>query len=162
MAFIASCRRRQWQPTPVLLPGKSHGWSLVGCSPWGHEEWDMTEWLHFHFSLSYIGEGNGNPLQYSCLENPMDGAWWAAIYGVAQSRTRLKGLSSNSSIASCNIDQVETCAVYPTSLGTSLVLNCTGSCLVCQPSVGCILRRSIVSWWQQSGISSSRLFRLLG
>ena len=107
-------------------------------------------------------EGNGNPLQYSCLENPMDGAWWAAIYGVAQSRTRLKGLSSNSSIASCNIDQVETCAVYPTSLGTSLVLNCTGSCLVCQPSVGCILRRSIVSWWQQSGISSSRLFRLLG
>ena len=58
----------------------------------------MTEQLHFHFSLSCIGEGNGNPLQYSCLENPRDGgAWWAAIYGVAQSRTRLKRLSSSSS-----------------------------------------------------------------
>ena len=57
----------------------------------------MTERLHFHFSLSCIGEGNGTPLQYSCLENPMDGgAWWAAVYGVAQSRTRLKRLSSSS------------------------------------------------------------------
>ena len=84
--------RRQWQPTPVLLPGKSHGWkSLVGCSPWGREESDMTERLHFHFSLSCIGEGNGNPLQCSCLENPRDGgAWWASVYGVAQSQTRLK------------------------------------------------------------------------
>ena len=91
--------RRQWQPTPVLLPGKSHGWrSLVGCSPWGHEESDTTEWLHFHFSLSCIGEGNGNPLQCSCLENPRDGgAWWAAVYGVAQSWTWLKQLSSSSS-----------------------------------------------------------------
>ena len=53
---------------------------------------------HFHFSLSCIGEGNGNPLQCSCLENPRDGgAWWAAVYGVAQSRTRLKRLSSSSS-----------------------------------------------------------------
>ena len=67
-------RRRQWHPTPVLLPGKSHGWrSLVGCCPWGLEELDTTEWLHFHFSLSRIGEGNGNPLQCSCLENPRDG-----------------------------------------------------------------------------------------
>ena len=58
----------------------------------------MTEQLHFHFSLSRLGEGNGNPLQCSCLENPRDGgAWWAAIYGVAQSRTRLKRLSSSSS-----------------------------------------------------------------
>ena len=83
----------------VLLPGKSHGWrSLVGCSPWGREELDTTERLHFHFSLSCIGEGNGNPLQYSCLENSRDGgAWWAAIYGVAQSRTRLKQLSSSNS-----------------------------------------------------------------
>ena len=91
-------RRRQWQPTPVLLPGKSHGWrSLVGCSPWGREESDTTEQLHFHFSLSCIGEGNGKPLQCSCLENPRDGgAWWAAVYGVAQSRTRLKRLSSSS------------------------------------------------------------------
>ena len=56
-------RRRQWHPTPVLLPGKSHGWrSLVGCSPWGLEESDMTEQLHFHFPLSCTGEGNGNPL----------------------------------------------------------------------------------------------------
>ena len=95
-------RRRQWQPTPVLLPGKSHGWrSLVGCSPWGHEESDTTEWLHFHFSLSCIGEGNGKPtppLQRSCLENPRDGgAWWAAVSGVTQNRTRLKRLSSSSS-----------------------------------------------------------------
>ena len=92
--------RRQWHPTPVLLPGNSHGWrSLVGCSPWGRWGSDMTEQLHFHFSLSCIGEGNGNPLQCSCLENPRDGrAWWAAVYGVAQSRTWLKRLSSNSSM----------------------------------------------------------------
>ena len=58
---------------------------------WGREESDTTEQLHFHFSLSCIGEGNGNPLQYSCLENPRDGgAWWAAVYGVTQSRKRLK------------------------------------------------------------------------
>ena len=63
----------------------------MGCSPWGREESDTTEPLHFHFSLSCIGEGNGNPLQCSCLENSRDGgAWWAAVYGVAQSRTRLK------------------------------------------------------------------------
>ena len=73
---------------------------LVGCSPWGRQESDTTERLHFHFSLSCIGEGNGNPLQCSCLENPRDGgAWWAAVYGVTQSRTRLKRLSSSSSIA---------------------------------------------------------------
>ena len=89
--------RRKWHPTPLLLPGKSHGWrSLVGCSPWGLEESDTTEWLHFHFSLSCIGEGNGNPLQCSCLENPRDGgAWWAAVYGVAQSLIWLMGLSSS-------------------------------------------------------------------
>src|SRR5574338_1367179 len=91
--------RRQWHPTPVLLPGKSHGQrSLVGRSPWGREELDTTERLPFHFSLSCIGERNGNPLQCSFLENPRDGgAWWAAVYGVAQSRTRLKRLSSSSS-----------------------------------------------------------------
>ena len=71
----------------------------MGCSPWGRYESDMTERLHFHFSLSCIGEGNGNPLQCSCLENPRDGgAWWAAVYGVAQSQTRLKQLSSSSRI----------------------------------------------------------------
>ena len=90
----------QWQPTPVHLSGKSHGWrSLVGCSPWGLWELETTEWLHFQFSLSWIGEGNGNPLQYSCLENSRDrGAWWAAIYGVTQSWTRLKQLSRSSSM----------------------------------------------------------------
>ena len=89
--------RRQWQPTPVLLPGKSHGQrNLVGYSPWRLEESDTTEWLHFHFSLSCVGEGNGNPLQCSCLENPRDGgAWGAAVYGVAQSQTWLKRLSSS-------------------------------------------------------------------
>ena len=89
-------KKRAWKPmqrsytvvhmelTPVLLPGKSHGWrSLVGCSPWGRKESDVTERLPFHFSLSCTGEGNGNPLHRSCLENPRDGgAWWAAVYGV--------------------------------------------------------------------------------
>ena len=101
MAFDSSrsCfRRRQWQPTPVLLPGKSHGQrSLVGRSPWGCQESDTIEQLYFHCSLSRIGEGNGNPLQYSCLEDPRDrGAWWAAVSVVAQSRTRLRQLSSSS------------------------------------------------------------------
>ena len=85
--------RRQWHPTPVLLPGKSHGWrSLVGSSPWGR--WVAHDWAT---SLSCIGEGNGNPLQCSCLENPRDGGtWWATVSGVAQSWTRLKRLSSSS------------------------------------------------------------------
>ena len=120
----------QWQPTPVFLPRESQGPgsdlaaaaaadsslgegsgtplqysclenSMDGgapCSPRGREESDTTERLHFHFSLSFVGEGNGNPLQCSCLENPRDGgAWWAAVYGVAQSRARLKRLSSSSS-----------------------------------------------------------------
>ena len=80
---------KKWHPTPVLLPGKSHGQrSLVGYSPWGRKESDTTERLHFQFSLSCIGEGNGNSLQCSCLENPRDGrAWWAAIHWVAQSWT---------------------------------------------------------------------------
>ena len=97
-----SRRRGQWHPTPVLLPGKSHGQrSLEGCSPWVCWGSDMTEWLHFHFSLSCTGEGNGNPLQCSCLENPRDGrAWWAAVCAVAQSQTQLKRLSSSSSSSS--------------------------------------------------------------
>ena len=96
LRYIAYIWRRQRHPTPVLLPGKSHGRrSLVGCSPWGRSESDSTERLHFHFSLSSIGEGNGNPLQCSCLENPRDrGAWWAAVCGVSKSRTRLKWLST--------------------------------------------------------------------
>ena len=88
-----------WRFIPGMRESQSHGRrSLVGCGPWGLEELDMTERLHFHFSLSCIGEGNGNPLQCSCLENPRDGGvWWAAVYGVAQSGTQLKRLSSSSS-----------------------------------------------------------------
>ena len=102
VSVLVHRQRRQWHPTPVLLPGKSHGWrSLEGCSPWGRWGSD-TERLHLHFSLSCIGEGNGNPLQRSCLENPRDGeAWLAAVYGVAQSRTRLKWLSSSMSFQLC-------------------------------------------------------------
>ena len=101
---------RMWsilQKIPCALEKKVKfivlGWnvlrrSLEGCSHWGRWGSDTTEWLHFHFSLSCIGEGNGNSLQCSCLENPRDrGAWWAAIYGVAQSRSRLKRLSRSSS-----------------------------------------------------------------
>ena len=76
--------RIPWMEEPGRLPSM------------GSLESDTTEWLHFHFSLSCIGEGNGNPLQCSCLENPRDGgAWWAAVYGVTQSWTRLKRLSSS-------------------------------------------------------------------
>ena len=91
--------RQKWQPTPVFLPGKPHRQrSLVGCSPWGRQESDTTKRLHFHFSLWCIGERSGNPLQCSCLGNHRDGgAWWASVYGVTQSQTRLKQLSSSSS-----------------------------------------------------------------
>ena len=87
-------------PHSSTLAGKIRGWrSLVGCSPWGREESDTTEQLHSHFSLSCTGEGNGNPLQCSCLENPRDrGAWWAAVYGVAQSQTQLKRLGGSRSM----------------------------------------------------------------
>ena len=101
--------RNQCDPTPVLLAGKSHEQrSLVGCSQWGCYESDTTERLPFHFSLSCIGEQNGNPLQCSCLENPRDSrAWWAAIYVVAQSRTWLKRLSSSRSRNQCEVDPAE-------------------------------------------------------
>ena len=123
--------RRRWHPTPVLLPGKSHEQrSLVGCNPWGREESDTTERLHFHFSFSCIGEGNGNPLQWSCLENPRDrGAWWAAAYGVAQSWTQLKQLSSSNSsspFTSWQID-VETVADF-VFLGSEITTD--GDCSV--------------------------------
>ena len=93
--FVYEVTEKAMAPHSSTLAWKIHGQrSLVGCSPWGREESDTTERLHFHFSLSCIGEGNGNPLQYSCLENPRDGgAWWAAVYGVAQSQTQLKRLS---------------------------------------------------------------------
>ena len=72
-----------WKVTWTEEPG--------GLQSMGSLRSDMTDRLHFHFSLSCIGEGNGNPLQCSCLENPRDGgAWWAAVYGVPQSQTRLK------------------------------------------------------------------------
>ena len=73
----------------------------MDCSPWGLRV-RPAERLPFQFSLSCIGEGSGNPLECSCLENPGDGgAWWAAVHGVAQSRTRLKRLSSSSSSRAC-------------------------------------------------------------
>ena len=118
--FTIHMQRRQWHPTPVLLPGKSHGRrSLEGCSPWGREESDMTEQLHFHSSLSCIGGGNGNPLQCSCLENPRaGGAWWAAVYGAAQSQTQLKRLSSSSS----NSSTIHMCVCMYTHM-------CTHTCI---------------------------------
>ena len=112
---VSRAWRRQWHPTPVLLPRKFHGRrSLVGCSPCGCEESDMTERPHFHFSLSCIGEGNGNPLQCFCRENPRDGgAWWAAVYGVAQSRTRLKQLSHSRSSHSFGCIHIVICYHLP-------------------------------------------------
>ena len=129
---IPRFRRRWWHPTPVLLPGKSHGQrSLVGCSPWGCEESDTTEWLHFHFSVSCIGEGNGNPLQCSCMENPRDGGgWWAAVCGVAQSRTRLKRLSSSSNTFS-----------YPTIWPSNFFL------VIFWKKQKCKQPKSPSSWW---------------
>ena len=99
IAVIVITRRRQWYPTPVLLPGKipwmeePGGLQSMGSLGVGHN-WATS----LSFSLSCSGEGNGNPLQCSCLENPRDeGAWWAAVPGVEQSRTWLKQLSSSSS-----------------------------------------------------------------
>ena len=127
LSGVANMWRRQWHPTPVLLPGKSHGRrSLVGCSPWGHQESDTTERLHFHFSLSCIGEGNGNPLQCSCLQNPRDrGAWWAAVYGVAQSRTQLKRLSSSSSSSQYEA-RAELLFILDRRLSTAIILYLQG------------------------------------
>ena len=87
----------------------------MSCSPWGLEESDTTKRLHFDFSLSCTGEGNGNPLQCSCLENPGDGgAWWAAVHWVAQSWTRLKRISSSSiiDIKVTEIKEVQTLAIF--------------------------------------------------
>ena len=93
---LSSCKRLSpgssisaRSPRPAGVSQGRRG--LVGCRLWGRTESDTTERFHFHFSLSCIGEGNGNPLKCSCLENPRDGgAWWAAVYGVTQSQTRLK------------------------------------------------------------------------
>ena len=89
--FQTEAKKETHEVVLVSMVSSWYAMSLTGCSPWGRKELDTTERLHFHFSLSCVGEGNGNPLQCSCLENPRDGgAWWAAIYGVAQNRTRLK------------------------------------------------------------------------
>ena len=138
--FVEECTmiwKRQWHLTPVLLPGESHGpRSLVGCSPWGREESDMTERLHFHFPLSCIGEGNGNPLQCSCLENPRDrGAWWAAVYGVAQSWTWLKRFSSSSTM------------IWPFTVAISAA---------CGLFVCCWSLMTMGKWWGKNGWGDSR------
>ena len=100
---IEKAGRRQWQPTPVLLAGKSHGWrSLVGCSPWSRQESDKTERLHFHFSF-FIHWRKWQPTPvFLPGESQGRGSQWAAVYGVAQSRTWLKRLSSSSKNISRN------------------------------------------------------------
>ena len=118
----------------------------------------MTEQLHFHFSLSCIGEGNGNPLQCSCLENPRDrGAWWAAIYGVSQSQTWLKQLSSSSN--EITISQKDMRGAQ-TSLWTQLIRDTISSISSKIPSSshvlaslrsGCWLQLASSSWWSKGG-----------
>ena len=93
----------------------------------------MTERFHFHFSLSCIGEGNGNPLQCSCLENPRDrGAWWAAVYGVTQSRTLLKRLAAAAAAAAASLRR---CFL---SNYLSYVLACWGNAVLCLVSQLCL------------------------
>ena len=100
----------------------------MGCSPWGRDESDTTERLYFLFSLSCTGEGNGNPLQCSCLENPRDGeAWWAAVYGVAQSWTRLKRLSSSSSSREYT-DILKSILIYSVILIPTYLIHLTFAC----------------------------------
>ena len=123
-------RRRQWQPTPVLLPGKSDGrrtWKAAvhGVAKSQTRLGDFTFTFHFHA----FGEGNGNPLQCSCLENPRDGgALWAAVYGVSQSWTRLKQLSSSSSSSSLkflSLSRIWMDASFPTfRVVLLLILTC--------------------------------------
>ena len=110
-----------------------------GLQSMGSLESNMTEQLHFHFSLSCIGEGNGNPLQCSCLETPRDGgAWWAAVYGVAQSRTRLKQLSSSSS----SLYLVTPSPILPHPLFLSLLVTTSFFVYVCE-SISVLLYSSI-------------------
>ena len=106
-------RQRQWHPTPVLLPGESHGQrSLVGCSPWGcrvRHNWATSLSL---FTFTHWRR-KCNPLQYSCLENPRDGgAWWAAVCEVTQSQTRLKWLSSSSSLVNLDFSILQLISLY--------------------------------------------------
>ena len=138
-------RRGQWHPAPVLLPGKSHGQrSLMGCSPWGRYKLDTTEQLHFHFSLSCIGGGNGNPLQNSCLENPRDkGNLVGCRYGVAQSWTRLKRLSSSSS-SSSSMDLTLQVPMQYCSYSIGVYFHHQSHS---QPGVGFALALSLHSFW---------------
>ena len=115
-----------------------------GMQSMGGYESDMTEWLHFHFALSCIGEGNGNPLQCSCLENPRDGgAWWVAVYGVAQSQTQLKRLSSSSRSSSSIHTWAHTLPTFKeiTRIFKTIRLNFSFLVLpfTCLPSVNVIL-----------------------
>ena len=98
-AWLTLCRRRQWHPTPVLLPGKSHGRrGLVGCSPWVPRSQTRLSDFTFTFHFHALEKEMATHSSILALENPRDGgAWWAAVYGVAWSRTRLKWLSSSSS-----------------------------------------------------------------
>ena len=127
-------QRRRWHPTPVLLPGKSHRpRSLVGCSPWGHEELD--ERLHFHFSLSLFTfkhwRRKWQPTPVSCLENPRDrGAWWAAVYRVTQSRTRLKRLNSSSN--SSRKQKARNILRLALRIGINFMSRLYLSCLLCR------------------------------
>ena len=98
------CQKRQWQPTPVLLPRKSHGWrSLVGCSPWGAKSWTQLSGFTFTFHFHALEEETATHASVLAWRGT-GGAWWAAIYGVAQSWTRLKQLSSSSSSKYMYID----------------------------------------------------------
>ena len=123
----------------------------MGCSPWGRKESDTTERLHFHFSLSCIGEGNGNSLQYSCLETPRDrGAWWAAVYGVAQSQTRPKQLSSSSSVSRFRHSSDTQLLSEIRDLVADVENKHTGTCQRCQeqkPAHNLSPRVSLVAQW---------------
>ena len=106
----------------MFFPGESQGWgSLVGCRLWSHTESDTIKQLSSSSSL-YLGEGSGNPLHYSCLENTVDrGAWWAAVHRVAQSRTRLKQLSMHACIGEGNGNPVQySCLENPRNGGAWL------------------------------------------
>ena len=143
--------------TPVLLPGKSHGRrSLVGCSPWGRWESGITEWLTLHLSLSCIGEGNGNPPQCSCLENPRDGgAWWAAVYGVAQSQTWLKRFSSCCCICTwwaCTCVAVSSRCLFPHVSRICYCIVDSGFCYLCLKKNGfCPAGLWITGWLPRRG-----------
>ena len=109
----------------------------------------MTEWLHFHFSLSCIGDGNGNPLQCSCLENPKDrGAWWASVYGVTQSQTRLTWLSSSSRLNNYYTVVEESCRYLPVMHQPSLIYTSSEfPWRLLTDNTHIVLRRNDIGWY---------------